>query len=78
MASIMIRDLDDETKDRLRIRAAYRRRSMEDEAGNILREALARENKTPHDLAVSIATRFKLLGGVELELPVRDATDGRV
>lgn len=73
MASITIRNLDDETKDRLRIRAAYRRRSMEDEARNILREALARENRTPRDLAGAIGKRFKSFGGVELELPVRDA-----
>ena len=73
MASITIRNLDDETKDRLRIRAAYRRRSMEDEARNILREALARESNTPSDLAAAIGKRFKTFGGVELELPVREA-----
>lgn len=73
MASITIRNLDDETKDRLRIRAAYRRRSMEDEARNILREALARESKTPHDLAAAIGKRFESFGGVELELPARGA-----
>ena len=72
MASITIRNLDDETKDRLRIRAACRRRSMEDEARNILREALARERNMPWDLADAIGKRFKPFGGVELELPVRD------
>lgn len=73
MASLTIRNLDDETKDRLRVRAAYRRRSMEDEARNILREALAMEGKTPRDLAAAIGERFKSFGGVELELPGRDA-----
>ena len=41
MASITIRNLDEETKRRLRIRAARHERSMEEEARNILRSALA-------------------------------------
>jgi antitoxin FitA len=73
MASITIRNLDDKTKDRLRVRAAHRRRSMEDEARNILREALARDSVTPANLASAIARRFKPLGGVDLELPSRYA-----
>ena len=72
MASITIRNLDEETKDRLRIRAARRRRSMEDEARNILREALASDAATPGNLAASIAARFKPLGGIDLELPPRE------
>ncbi len=72
MASITIRNLDQETKDRLRIRAARRRRSMEDEARNILREALAGDAATPGNLAASIAARFEPLGGVDLELPPRE------
>ena len=72
MASITIRNLDQETKDRLRIRAARRRRSMEDEARNILREALAADGATPGNLAASIAARFEALGGIDLELPPRE------
>ena len=72
MASITIRNLDEETKDRLRIRAARRRRSMEDEARNILREALASDAATPGNLAASIAARFKPLGGIDLELQPRE------
>ena len=72
MASITIRNLDDQTKDRLRVRAAHRRRSMEEEARNILREALARDSAAPANLAKAIAVRFQPLGGVELELPVRE------
>ena len=72
MASITIRNLDDQTKDRLRVRAAHRRRSMEDEARNILREALAQDSRSPANLAKAIAERFKPLGGVELDLPPRD------
>lgn len=72
MASITIRNLDDRTKDRLRVRAAHRRRSMEEEARNILREALARDSAAPANLAKAITARFKPFGGVELELPIRE------
>ena len=72
MASIVIRNLDDQTKDRLRIRAAHRRRSMEDEARNILREALAKESMSPGELATAIADRFKPFGGVDLDVPPRE------
>ncbi|WP_406672656.1 FitA-like ribbon-helix-helix domain-containing protein [Natronospira sp.] len=40
MASITIRNLDDEVKRRLRIRGAANGRSMEEEAGKLLRAAL--------------------------------------
>jgi plasmid stability protein len=73
MGSITIRNLDDETKQRLRVRAAHRRRSMEDEARNILRETLARDSATPGNLADAIHERFKPMGGVDLDLPVREA-----
>ncbi len=48
MASLTIRQLDDDTKTRLRLRAAQNGRSMEDEARTILRQAAAgREMKGP-------------------------------
>lgn len=72
MASITIRNLDEQTKARLRVRAAHRKRSMEDEARNILRAALAEESATPRDLADAIRRRFRPLGGVELRLPGRE------
>jgi plasmid stability protein len=72
MASLTIRNLDEETKARLRIRAAYRKRSMEDEARNILRAALAEEAATPRDLAEAISQRFRPLGGAELRRPPRE------
>jgi len=70
--SITIRKLDEQTKARLRVRAAHHQRSMEDEARNILRAALAREAATPRNLAEAIRRRFEPLGGVELPLPVRE------
>ena len=71
MASITIRNLDDGVKTRLRVRAANNGRSMEEEARNILREAVEREAE-PRNLAQAIRARFAPLGGVELDLPVRE------
>lgn len=72
MATITIRKLDEPTKDRLRLRAAHHKRSMEAEARNILRTALAEEPGTPQNPAQAIHGRFKRLGGIDLRLPVRD------
>lgn len=66
MASITIRNLDEALKARLRVRAAHHGRSMEDEARDILRSALAQEAGSPVSLAASIRQRFAPLGGVDL------------
>ena len=47
MASLTIRQLDDETKARLRLQAARNGRSMEDEARTILRQAAAMQTGQP-------------------------------
>ena len=65
MASITIRNLDEETKRKLRIRAAQQNRSMEEEARHILNAALAEELPAPH-LADRVRERFQKWGGVEL------------
>jgi antitoxin FitA len=66
MASITIRNLDEQTRARLRVRAEHRRRSMEEEARHILRAALADDASAPRDLAERIRQRFQPLGGVTL------------
>ncbi len=71
MASITIRNLDDQTMARLRMRAAHHKRSLEDEGRNILRAALAGDEAAPPNLAEAIRRRFRPLGGVELRLPER-------
>ncbi len=73
MASLTIRDLDDATKERLRVRAARRRRSMEEEARHILREAVAADDVGTENLAEAIGRRFAGLGGGELRIPPRSA-----
>ncbi len=72
MASITIRNLDEPLKARLRVQAATHGRSMEDEARDILRNALNREQVPPANLATAIRSRFAPLGGVELLVAPRD------
>lgn len=71
MASITIRDLDDSMKRKLRVRAAQHGRSMEEEARNILRTALAETQNEPEDLAAAIRRRFAPFGGMEVDIPPR-------
>ena len=65
MASITIRNLDDEITAKLRMRAASYGRSMEEEARCILRDAV-QQDVIVADLAAVIRERFVRLGGVEL------------
>jgi antitoxin FitA len=71
MASITIRNLEENLKSRLRIRAARHGRSMEEEARHILHCALAEEKGVSRDLFEAIRRRIAPLGGVELEIPRR-------
>jgi len=79
MASITIRNLDDDLKSRLRVRAAHHGRSMEDEARAILRSVLATGRDTGGNLAASIHRRFTALGGADLQIaprePIREPPD---
>jgi plasmid stability protein len=72
MASMTIRNIDDRLKTKLRIRAAANGRSMEDEARDILKSALAVVEAEPENLAVAIRRRFEPLGGVQLDIPPRE------
>ncbi len=70
MASITIRNLDDDVKTRLRVRAAKHRRSMEEEVRIILRDAVKR-GQDRRDLAGIARSHFGPGNGVDLELPPR-------
>lgn len=72
MASITIRNLDDSIKRRLRVRAAERGHSMEEEAREILREAVG-DLRSPMNLAQRMRARVARTGGVDLDIPARDA-----
>lgn len=71
MASMTIRNLDDDLKTLLRLRAARHGKSMEEEARSILRSALQTEPLSGKSLVESIREMVEPYGGIELELPVR-------
>ena len=77
LASITIRNPDDDVKTRLRVRAAGNGRSTEEEARLILREAVNRKTG-PENLASAIRARFPPLGGVELGAAATRAAPVRV
>ena len=72
MATMTMRNLDDQLKQRLRVRTATHGRSMEDEARDILRTALATQPSAP-SLIEAIRARVDPLGGIELDIPAREA-----
>ncbi|MCP4432072.1 MAG: hypothetical protein GY806_13925 [Gammaproteobacteria bacterium] len=69
MASITIRNIDDELKERLRIRAAQQGHSMEEEARVILRRAV--NGITGPELLDLTDRLFGEEHGVELDSPSR-------
>lgn len=73
MSSITIRNLDENLKASLRIRAASHGVSMEQEVRNILQSTLAADASQVNglDFALHIHQRFKGLGGDDLVLPER-------
>ena len=64
MAQLLVRNLDEGVKERLRHRAALRGHSLEEEVRDILREAAAQdvEAPPPTGLGTRIARRFAGLG----------------
>lgn len=73
MASITIRRLDDGVKAKLRLRAASHGRSMEEEAREILRTGLSAKRVSRLNLAESIRRHIEPLGGLEIQIPPRQA-----
>lgn len=76
MASLTVRNLDENLKSRLRLQAAGHGRSMEEEVRVILAEALL-PPPPPTTGATGLGSRIRAhfadLGGVELELPQRSS-----
>ncbi len=74
MAVLTIRRLDESLKTKLRIRAAGNARSMEEEARAILRVVLTgREPEEKEHWVDSLRRRIERVGGVDLDIPKRDA-----
>lgn len=71
MASITIRNLDDETMRRLRARAAHQNRSLEEEARTILKAALESDFQQVH-VVQQIRELFAGENSGDLPLPSRE------
>ena len=69
MATLTIRNLDNQTKQKLRQIAAARGHSMEEEVRRILDRAVQQAEEK--GLGSRIVEQFAAIGGVELELPAR-------
>jgi antitoxin FitA len=82
MAQLIVRNLEDDVKERLRRRAKERGSSMEEEARDILRSALVPKRSRPSEgLGTQIVKRFAGAGiGLDREIeewrgfPARPAT----
>lgn len=70
MAAVSLRGLDDDVRDRLRVRAARHGRSMEAEIRAILIESVS-EHAAADSPFVMLLNHFSELGGVDLDLPPR-------
>ena len=70
MAAISVRGLDDDIRERLRVRAARNGRSMEAEIREILTTAVS-EAAPSADLFSTLLERFEKAGGVDLSIPPR-------
>lgn len=71
-AAITIRKLEETVKSQLRVQAAQNGRSMEEEAREILKNALNQSAVAPVDLALSVTRRFAAVGGVDLPIAERE------
>ena len=69
MASLTIRDLDEDVKRRLRILAAQKGHSMEEEARNILKQAVGQ--KSAAEFIRVARDLFAGENGIELQAPER-------
>lgn len=78
MATLTIRNLDDDVRDFLREQAASHGRSMEAEVRAILEAVKARAETKPEDIAKRIHARFAKIGDVTLEQPMRPAAQDPV
>jgi plasmid stability protein len=74
MASLTIRQLDEQTKRKLRVRAARHGRSMESEAREIIRQTLAADDDPTAGMNLLEAIRYYIdpVGGIDLDIPPRE------
>lgn len=71
MASLLIRNVDAALRDQLKARARLHRRSLEEEARELLRTAVARDASGGETLSAIAERLFGAERGIELDLPHR-------
>ena len=69
MAQVIVRNLEEVVKRKLKRRAARHRHSMEEEIRDILRDAVKNEGRPRKGLGTEIMELFK---GIELEEPIQE------
>lgn len=62
MAQILVRDIEDDVKERLQRRASRHGQSMEAEVRDILRDVVKQEDQPSNGLGTEIAALFKGIG----------------
>src|SRR5688572_11659142 len=74
VATLTVRNIDPEVRQRLRVRAARNGRSMEAELRQIIKDAVSNPaaEDSEFNLAEAIRRRFAPFGGVELDIPPRE------
>lgn len=68
MAQLVVRNLENSVKERIRQRARRHRRSMEDEVREILRSSVNEDDSRADGLGTEIAALFDK-GGLESDIP---------
>ena len=78
MPSVLIRNVDDMLHARLKASAAAHRRSLEEEARELLRAAIARQEAPQRETLTALARRlFGAEHGADLDLPSRGSAQER-
>jgi antitoxin FitA len=76
VATLTIRNVEPEMRQRLRVRAAQNGRSMEAELRHILKDVLrSGPEERQLNLAQSIRQIVEPFGGIEVEIPPREPTE---
>ena len=76
-STLMIRNLDDDVKARLRVRAATRGHSMAAEVRAILADAVNGGSPAPRRTLLDVFAQLPDTGGTDLPLPRRDVEPPR-
>jgi antitoxin FitA len=78
MAQLVVRNIENAVKEKLRRRAKRHGRSMEEEVREILRDATKDEGRPRKGLGTEIVELFQSIGGLKPEEEIRELRDIRL